>query len=227
MLPPDDARIFLSGISIHQQGGTCVPSAALSQLFTTARSGYDWPAGMGASVSQQRIISLEISTSGLTAALNATNAHRIVSDVSSWAGNNSRSHNRILSATALERRTMYSAIASLLTVGNEEAGIDALCSLPGMRLVIATKVFRFCCPRSGAAVDRHASYFFNSLPVVGGGPATRFVRQWSNGRRSASRLAIYSSSRYAQNKREYFEAYLPLLVRLACELNWPHGKIRA
>ena len=114
---------------------------------------------------------------------------------------------------------MQAAISDLIAPGKERAGIDALCSLPGISLVIASKIFRFCSPNQGAAVDRHASYFFNSLQVVGRGAATHFAREWANGRHTSSRLAIYAVANYTRNKAEYFEAYLPTLACIAQAMN--------
>lgn len=114
---------------------------------------------------------------------------------------------------------MQAAISGLITPGQECVGIDALCSLPGISLVIASKIYRFCAPTQGAAVDRHASYFFNSLQVAGGGNATRFAREWANGRHRTSRLAIYTLSGYVHNKAEYFSAYLPTVTCIAQALN--------
>lgn len=85
--------------------------------------------------------------------------------------------------------------------------------------MIASKIFRFCNPAKGAAVDRHASYFFNSLPVSGNGNAASFSREWANGHHTTSRLAIYSNSGYARNKAEYFTKYLIILESLAFALN--------
>lgn len=74
-------------------------------------------------------------------------------------------------------------------------------------------------PLVGAAVDRHSSYFFNSLPVIGHGFSTNFRREWANGRHTTSRLAIYQAARYRGNRTEYFAAYVPLLMCIARQLN--------
>jgi hypothetical protein len=98
-------------------------------------------------------------------------------------------------------------------------GLDSLSGLPGISLVIASKIYRFCYPRVGAAIDRHASYFFNSLPIVGQGPSTHFTREWANGAHRGSRLAIYSAAGFAANSSEYVQTYLPTLAGLATALN--------
>jgi hypothetical protein len=153
------------------------------------------------------------------AALNAGNAHQIVVDVSRWAGNNAASHQHVVAATPADKVVMRTAITDLISSPTAGAGMDALCGLPGISLVIASKIYRFCCPSIGAAVDRHASYFLNSMPITAGGFATRFKREWSNRKRVATRLAIYSAAGLAQNKNEYFQTYLPLLGSIARELN--------
>jgi hypothetical protein len=114
---------------------------------------------------------------------------------------------------------MQAAISCLINPAHERTGIDALCALPGISLVIASKIFRFCSPNHGAAVDRHASYFFNSLQIVGGGAATHFNREWANGRHTTSRLAIYNQPSYKHNKAEYFLNYLPTLACIAQAMN--------
>lgn len=152
---------------------------------------------------------------GCLADLNVHNAHAITVQVSTWAGNNAEAHAQIVGATPMQQAQMQAAISNLITPGRECVGIDALCTLPGISIVIASKIYRFCAPNHGAAVDRHASYFFNSLPVAGGGNATRFDREWANARHTTSRLAIYTLSGYVHNKAEYFSTYLPTLTCIA------------
>ena len=202
-----------------QPDGLYVPSTELVQLLVIARSDYDWPSGTGAAKSQQTIIDLESVAERCMATLTADDAHRIIVDVSKWAGNNAISHQKIINATPNQKKEMQTALSILVTHGHLDAGLDALCELPGIRLVIASKIYRFCQPRKGAALDRHASYFFNSLPVIGNDFATNFTREWSTGRRSSSRLAIYSNGGYVRNRDEYILSYLPLLASIANWLN--------
>jgi hypothetical protein len=199
--------------------GQCVVPQALVNLLLQARNAYDWPAGTGATASQLAIINLVALVQRQLTALNPSTAHSIVVDVSTWAGNNSRSHGQILAASSAHRAQMYTAISRLITPGEECGGFDMLCSLPGIGLVIATKVFRFCVPREGAAVDRHASYFFNSLQVAGRGAATCFAREWNDRYHISSRLATYTGSKYARNKIEYFASYLPILACITQAMN--------
>ncbi|MCU0591243.1 MAG: hypothetical protein MUC57_07195 [Desulfobacterales bacterium] len=199
--------------------GQCNPSRPLINLLIQARNGYDWPAGTGAVQSQQTILNLEAKVRAYLANLTPASAHAIVEAISLWAGNNANSHDQIVAALPVQQVQMQKAISCLITPGQECIGIDALCTLPGISLVIASKIFRFCSPNQGAAVDRHASYFFNSLQVVGGGAATHFVREWANGRHTTSRLAIYNQSNYAYNKTEYISAYLPILACIAQAMN--------
>lgn len=188
-------------------------------LLVTARSTYDWPAGTGSAASQITILNLEAAVNGYLMALNAANAHAITVQVSAWAGNNANAHAQIVGATPAQQAQMQAAVSDLITPGRECVGIDALCTLPGISMVIASKIYRFCAPTRGAAVDRHASYFFNSLQVAGGGNATRFAREWANGRHTTSRLAIYTLSGYVHNKAEYFSTYLPTITCIAQVLN--------
>lgn len=223
MPPPiDAANHFSVGISISRIPAGIILSPGLVRLLVLAREMYDWPAATGAAISQGRIIALEASVSHLLAGLTPASAHQIVVDVSDWAGNNARSHRRLVAATAAEAATMHGAISALLNPATARAGIDSLSALPGLSLVISSKIYRFCCPLVGAAVDRHASYFFNSLPVVGGGFSTQFNREWANGPGGSTRLATYNPAGLTRNTTTYFQVYLPLLSELADYLN-AHG----
>jgi len=57
-------------------------------------------------------------------------------------------------------------IGWLLTSGSTEHALRELTKQPGLGLVMASKIYRFCSPHIGAAVDRHSSYFFNSYLCV-------------------------------------------------------------
>src|SRR6266508_4201777 len=94
-----------------------------------------------------------------------------------------------------------------------KGALRELAKQSGLNLVMASKIYRFCSPQIGAAVDRHSSYFFNSLPMqVEGGQlraCTHFVRQWADGKHQRSRLDIYSSlSKGEANLNEYCDAYI-------------------
>ncbi|MFZ5452152.1 MAG: hypothetical protein ACOZF2_09830 [Thermodesulfobacteriota bacterium] len=182
-------------------------------MLVQARCAYDWPSGSGTVESQQTILNLEADIAQLMQGLDEENAHRIVVAVSAWAGNNARSHNAIVQATPAYRVQMLSSLQLFNTLDGLANAMDALCLLPGIRLVIASKIYRFCCPAMGAAVDRHTSYYFNSL----GG--ANFRREWSNGQHTASRLAIYQSASYTRNRREFVTVYLPMLRSMANALN--------
>jgi hypothetical protein len=88
---------------------------------------------------------------------------------------------------------------------------------------MATKIYRFCRPLEGAAVDRHCSYFFNSLDLIDvDGERAKcviFKREWATGRHRTSRLANFTSRGLDANLREYVRRYLPLLVAIANCLN--------
>lgn len=220
MPPPNDApSLPANAVLTRTANGQYSPSQPLIDLLLQARNGYDWPAGTGAAQSQQTILDLEANVHAHLANLTPANAQAIVVAVSQWAGNNANAHAQIAGATPTQQVQMQTAITCLINPGQECTGIDALRVLPGISLVIASKIFRFCSPNHGAAVDRHASYFFNSLQVVGGGAATHFVREWANGQHTTSRLAIYNQANYTYNKAEYFLGYLPTLACIAQALN--------
>jgi hypothetical protein len=217
--PNDHTASFPHGISLSYNNGICQLTQQLISLLVTSRQNYDWPAGTGAAVSQDRIIALEASVRRSMAILNPVGAHQIVVGVSSWAGNNANSHAALVGASAQQQIAMQRAISLLTNVATAQNGINDLSKLPGISLVIASKIYRFCMPNIGAAVDRHSSYFFNSLPVIGAGYATNFRREWASGSHTASRLAIYQNASYTHNLTEYFASYNPVLSCIANQLN--------
>ena len=88
---------------------------------------------------------------------------------------------------------------------------------------MATKIYRFCSPQAAAALDRHCSYFFNSLCVKEAdgrlAKCTQFKREWQNGKHEASRLAIYTTNGHQANLDQYIDCYLPALTGIADDLN--------
>lgn len=221
MPEPNDSQCFPDGVFLTSiSGGNYTLSQQLIDLLINARNGYDWPRGTGAKNSQKTIIDLiEKVQDYLLPAPTPKSAHAIVIAVSLWAGNNANSHKAICQATPNQQNQMQAAISFLITPGKECIGIDELCALPGISLVIASKIFRFCCPQHGAAVDRHASYFFNSLQIIDQGNVTQFSREWSNSRHNTSRLAIYNQAGYARNKTVYLTSYLIILNSIAQAMN--------
>ena len=224
MPAPNDTIDLSQGVElILHANGRLEPSPALVALLVAARSGYDWPAGTGPNHSQQTILNLEATVAGLLNNLNTTTAHRIVTEVSRWAGNNASSHANIVHAAEETKVHMLNAITALDAADGPGVGLDVLSNLPGVSLVIATKIYRFCFPLVGVAVDRHASYFFNSLDVVAPNQqrakATHFLREWANGRHTSTRLRIYDRAGYEGNRKEYTNNYLPLLSRITEALN--------
>jgi hypothetical protein len=224
MPAPNDTLDLPQGIElILHANGRLEPSPALAALLVEARSHYDWPAGTGPNHSQQTILTLEATVAGLLNNLNTTTAHQIVTMVSHWAGNNASSHANIVCAAEETKEQMLNAITVLDAADGPGGGLDILSKLPGVSLVIATKIYRFCFPLVGVAVDRHASYFFNSLDVAAQNQqrakATHFLREWANGRHTTTRLRIYDRAGYKGNRKEYINNYFPLLCRIAEALN--------
>ncbi len=194
-------------------------SSDLVQLLKIARENYAWPAGVSPAKSQNRIFTLENDTARRMNNLTKDSAHEIIIDVSEWAGNNTPSHTKIINAAPEILDKMFHALQFLANPKLLGKGIKSLCEIPGISLVIASKIYRFCVPQLGAAVDRHASYFFNSLPDQQGIMSTNFSREWSNGRHVSSRLAIYTDKGFSLNFDEYINIYLPLLNGIATWLN--------
>jgi hypothetical protein len=220
MPEPNDAQVLpqTAALGWHPTG-RLIPTSALVELLVMARSDYDWPSGTGAKKSQQTVRDLEASVAERLVKTGLDNIHSIVIDVSQWASNNAPAHANIVSATRTQQLVMQKAISNLGVSGHQAEAIDDLCTLPGISMVIASKIYRFCLPSAGAAVDRHASYFFNSLPVGKHAFASHFKREWSTGNHTVSRLATYTSANLRKNLSEYIEQYLPLLAKIANELN--------
>ncbi|MFY9810428.1 hypothetical protein [Aquabacterium sp.] len=198
-------------------------SPSLTSLLLTARNNYDWPSGTGAAKSQNIIIDLENDVAQLLKSPSPENTHTIAVKVSSWAGNNKKSHDQIVMSSPHIKSAIHTSILSLIAPSTVHQGLLGLCAVPGISLVIASKIYRFCDPQHGAAVDRHASYFTNSLYSNQGVRTTEFLREWSNSKHRASRLAIYSQSKLKQNLNEYIENYLPTLTDTATHLNSTHN----
>lgn len=223
MPPPKDSELP-AGVSISElPNDTLSVSDKFIELIVASRSNYDWPKDTGVAESQKTIIDLETKVANWLVRLDSTNAHAIVREVSNWGGNNKESQAAIDAATPATQALMINAIRQILIATVLRNGLDKLSELPGLRLVMATKVYRFCCPNIGAAVDRHASYFLNSLEVVRPNgtrrKAANFRREWANGRHTKSRLAIYNDTYHRTNRDEYLDVYLPLLAKIAESLN--------
>jgi hypothetical protein len=227
MASPVDAPVFLSAIYLAQlpREGLGV-SDKLAELLADEREHYRWRATTAA-VSQRNIIELENEVARRIEHLDADKAGWIVREVSRWGGNNQKAAQTLASASSEQNCTFARLIEQLLTPASASDALAALTKQPGISLVMASKVYRFCCPDVGAAIDRHSSYFFNSLPlqVDGGlvGTCTRFKREWANGQHRASRLAIYTDSNCEANLLEYCRAYLPALLTIAEQLNSQRG----
>ena len=223
-MPPPNDYALPARVEAHRLPNDCLSlSDTLVNLLVDARSAYDWPAGTGARKSQQTIRDLEAGVAQWMQALSDENANNIVTKVSEWAGNNARSHNAIVQATPDVRVKMLNSLKLFNDSDSLGNAIDALSNLPGISLVITSKTSRFCCPSVGAAVDRHTSYFFNSLEFISPeglrDRATNFRREWSNGQHTASRLASHNLSSYTRNRHEFVTIYLPLLRSIANALN--------
>ncbi|MDP2227148.1 MAG: hypothetical protein Q8J78_06695 [Moraxellaceae bacterium] len=220
MPKPNDAReCFHAGIAVSGTPSGIIPSPDLVDLLVRSREDYDWPANTGSTASQARIIALMASVSERLNDLTPASAHQIVIDVSKWAGNNKISHRRLEAATQTETLAMRTAIHDLLNSATEVHGLESLSRLPGLSLVISSKIYRFCCPIVGAAVDRHASYFFNSLPHSEKIFATNFRRQWAKKPGGTTRLSTYTAPSLSYNTKEFFQAYIPLLKNISDHLN--------
>ena len=193
MAPPVDAPAYHSAIYLvqlpHEGWGI---SDKLAGLLNDEREHYKWNATTAA-VSQRNIIELETEIARRIEHLDAGEAGWIVREVSRWGGNNQKALHTLASASSEQNYTFARLIKQLLSPTSATDALRALTKQPGLSLVMASKIYRFCCPDVGAAVDRHSSYFFNSLPLQAEGglvsACTRFRRAWANGQHRTSRLA--------------------------------------
>lgn len=207
MSQPNDAPAFSTELCLIES----VPEALrvsnrLADLLSEARTQYAWGAE-SASKSQKIIAKLENETARRLADLHGDNAQWIVQEVSRWGGNNRNAIRAIADASPEQKQTFAELIGWLLIPSSTERALRELTKQPGLGLVMASKIYRFCCPHVGAAVDRHSSYFFNSLSARDETgklrPCSQFMREWANGRHRASRLAAYADSKLGVNLKEY------------------------
>ena len=131
------------------------------------------------------------------------------------------------SASQHRKKQFSSLISNLLSPNATKSALHGLTDQPGIDVVMATKIYRFCVPNAGAAIDRHCSYFFNSLQNKGvpGPPSacTNFRREWATGKHRTSRLATFSKAGREWNLNEHFDSYLPLLSTISDALNQATG----
>ena len=219
--PPQAALVFENDIyAVLSPSGEISVSDKLAGLLVESRGQYQWRSP--AHESQQVIVDLEDQIRLRLQNLSVENAHWIVRRVYEWGGG--RNPTVIKRATTRGKAEFEKSIRRLME-GDLRCGLECLCEQPGIALVMATKIYRFCCPGTGAAVDRHSSYFFNSLGLQTGERGIRGGTQFKrgpSGNGPGSRLATYTASGHKHNLTEYLDHYLPLLTALAESLNG-HG----
>jgi len=231
MPAPNDASVFGSELHIlASEGGTLRLSDRLVELFVQSRERYAWPKKQTAEDSQKKIVDLEKQVHILTANLDGENAQLIVQEVSEWGGNNAKAKHAISCASHAQKQEFARLFSELLTPSATKSALQGLTVQPGVDLVMATKIYWFCVPRVGAAIDRHCSYFFNSLwdrRVLGAPRAcAQFRREWANGKHRATRSATFSKAGPEWNLHQYLDTYLPLLAAIADSLNSMVGGFR-
>lgn len=193
----------------------------LADVLSTSREQYVWKAE-SAKESQENVVRLELETARRIADLNGANAQWIALKVSRWGGN--RATRKVASWSSGQKSRVAELIKRLLIPASLKEALRELTEQPGLSLVMASKIYRFCCPQFGAAVDQHSSYFFNSLPALDEsakliGVCTRFKREWSSGEHRQSRLATYTSLNCDLNLSEFCDTYIPRLTEIAQALN--------
>lgn len=197
MPAPNDASVFGSGVRIlASDDGKPRLSYELAELLVQARTGYAWPKKRTVKESQKRVVELELWVGSLAARLDSRNAQLILEEVSEWGGNNATAQHAISCASPAQCHEFARLITEVSHPGQLRTALQGLTEQPGIDLVMATKVFTFCVPNLGAALDRHCSYFFNSLLDLRAPNAptgcTQFRRQWADGKHRATRLATFT-----------------------------------
>lgn len=193
-------------------------SDELAHLLTNARENYHFAGGL-AQVAALEQHTQEQLTIGTDEAL-----HSILYHVADWGGAQQPALNSIAEYDEERKRHAAQRIRAMHQGGNLQQALLGLCSLPGIGFVIASKVYRFVRPDVGAAVDRHASYFFNSLQLRRldnhpAGLATEFRREWANGTHTTSRMAVYQPDTLHHTAQHYCTRYLPIVASTAAALN--------
>ncbi len=198
-------------------GGTLAVSPALADLLIEARNNYAWRGLTGDS--QKKIRDLTRDAARTMEMPAPVAIQQLIARIAKWGGG--RQDARIARWDADDRARAVAATIGLRRMQDISTWLLELAALPGIGLVIATKVFRFVAPDIGAAGDRHSTYFTNSLSVrCGDGSvelASCFRREWATGAHAASRWAVYGA-REAETL-EYVERYLPLLKKITASLN--------
>lgn len=224
MALPNDSDVLPKGVFLSLSSDDIIePSIGFIELLKTSREGYTWPFYQSPKESQAAIIEIENIVHNIQKELNPKDAQTILAKVSQWGGNNKKAQRNIESADSVTQTQMLEGIHKLGFEKDISLAFNQLNSIPGFGFVMATKVYRFCYPNIGAAVDRHASYFFNSLNIISEDcsikKATQFRREWSTGEHKQSRVAAYQKNYYIRNRDEYVLKYLPLLRNIATSLN--------
>ena len=211
---------------IVREHGAIEVSPCLSSLLKSAREGYEWIPKGDRVGSQKAIQDLEANVVGYLEDLTSCRTKEMVISICEWGGNRADAINKIKTADKPEQSKMKSAIRELLDARSQSdvcRGLDNLYHIPGIGLVMASKIYRFLRPLQGAALDRHSSYFFNSLDQKEQDgsimQATDLKREWSAGKHDKSRLAIYYPNGLKHNLKEYVYVYLPMLKKIAETLN--------
>jgi hypothetical protein len=222
--PIESSTSLPSGVSFCVDADSNItPSNELIGLLVRSREGYCWPSGQTPAESQKTIVNLEEEVQAMMPTLETEKACSIITRISNWGGNNAASQRKLEEADTSTKQAMKEALQTINGTQTLERGLRALCDLAGINLVMASKIYRFCFPDQGAALDRHSAYFFNSLQKVRedgtGTAATKFVREWSTAQHTTSRLAIYTQPSFERVLSEYLTVYLPLLRDIASSLN--------
>lgn len=164
MAAPNDASVFSPETYVFRaEGGRLSLSNELSKLLIQAREQYAWPKSITAKESQQKIIDLEKQVRIWIGNLSSENTCLIMEKVAEWGGNNAKGMSTVRGMSPEQGRQSAEWLGQLLDPGSARLALLHLTSLPGIDLVMASKIYRFCAPETGAAIDRHCSYFFNSL----------------------------------------------------------------
>lgn len=213
--PASSASTFADDVYLTRltPDGALAVSPALAELLVSARNHCTWRGTPGES--QKHLHTLLADTARALATPKPVALQQLLARISKWDGGGKEA--AIAAWRDDERAGAVAALVDLHAGVAVQQRLLELQALPGIGLVLATKVYRFVAPQTAAAAERHSTYFTNSLAVRNADGATEFAshfrREWASGARAASRWAAYGDKDV--EVREYLERYLPLLKEIA------------
>lgn len=101
------------------------------------------------SAGQRAVLDLEQGVRIRLTDLDAESVMWIACAVSEWGGDNQKAIEVVLTATPEENKHLAELIGRLLSPSTAKSAIFELTAHPGIGLVMASKIYRFCCSEGG------------------------------------------------------------------------------